>query len=243
MTAQTKLAVLRVIFVASWGSANLRLLWFAQNLPHQGRMEMVPRSNSPFLLLDLSFLSAGITQMSAHLNITIIKSIFHAACVSALLVSGIGSITPEAIGANMATNALIKVQYINPRSFTDFSIHDRNIQYSASLLTGEITRTLEPIMKSRFPGSTLTLQFTNIDLAGSGSVGTKSVRIVRTHTPARLSFNYLLADQSGRPLSSGSQSLVDNSNFGRTGYTTRTGPVSTEIRMLQNWLKRLPVAR
>jgi DUF3016 family protein len=93
-------------------------------------------------------------------------------------------------------------------------------------------------MGSRFPGYLLTLRFTNIDLAGRrSSARALSARVVRSSTPARLSFDYVLQDKSGRT----SQRLVDNARPTQAGNPSRSGPLFNENRMLRRWLQSLSV--
>jgi len=169
------------------------------------------------------------------------KRLVYAIHALAMLISSAGLPTQGMAAGSTGVSAPVRIQYVKPQGFTDFSIHQRDIGYSASYFTKEVTRSLEPVMNSRFPGNVLTLQFTNIDLAGSGTRGSRSVQVVRSHTPARVAFNYQLQDQSGRSIASGSQSLVNDVTFGRTN-APRSGPVSAETRMLQTWLKGLRVA-
>jgi hypothetical protein len=134
----------------------------------------------------------------------------------------------------------VTVQYVRPENFTDFRLQGHNVQSSRSIFTREVTRSLEPVMRRRFPGGQLTLRFTNIDLAGRRTAGARSVRVVRTRTPARLWFDYLLRDKSGRSVASGSQVLVDTSS---ASSLNSAGSLSPESRMLQRWLQRLSVPR
>jgi Protein of unknown function (DUF3016) len=157
----------------------------------------------------------------------------------AMLMSGNGCSTEGTEGSGGA--GVVTVQYVRPENFTDFSVQGRrDTQSSAAIFTREVTGALEPVMNRRFPGDRLTLRFTNIDLAGRSTVGPRSVRVVRNRTAARLWFDYLLRDKSGRSATSGSQTLVDNSSVsGRTS----SGSLSPETRMLQRWLERLSVNR
>jgi len=158
-----------------------------------------------------------------------------AICALGMMVINIGCTVQ---GERVAASGLVTIQYIGPERFTDFSIHGRDVRSSASVFTQEVTRTLEPVIGRRFPGYLLTLRFTDIDLAGRRS---SSVRIVRNRTPARLSFDYVLRDKSGRTVASGSQRLVD------TGHTSssrnRSGSLNNETRMLRGWLQLLSVPR
>ena len=156
-----------------------------------------------------------------------------ASCAIGLLFGGMGCATHGTGGGGAVPGAVVTVQYINPQSFTDFS-------YSPSAFTREVMQTLEPVMKSRFPDYLLTLQFTNIDLAGRTTVGPRSVRVVSTRHPARLSFNYVLQDKSGHSAASGSQTLVQTPP---ARGTSRSGPLNIETQMLRRWLQRLSVSR
>src|SRR5712672_3217343 len=109
------------------------------------------------------------------------------------------------------------IQDVEPQHFTDFSIHNRGIRSSASFFTEYITKTLERVMSNRFPGERLTLKFTDIDLAGHGAMGPRSVRVLRTQTPARLSFVYSLQDQAGNAVANGTQTLVETLALGHCG--------------------------
>jgi hypothetical protein len=161
-------------------------------------------------------------------------------CAVGMMVINIGCTTQGAGGRGAAAGNVVTVQYVNPGNFTDFSIHRRDVQYSTSVFTQQVTQTLEPVMRSRFPGDFLTLRFTNIDLAGGRTAGARSVRIVRTRTPARLSFDYLIQDKSSRSIASGSQRLVDTA---RTSSRSSSGSLSDENRMLRRWLQSLSVSR
>src|SRR5215469_17671682 len=95
------------------------------------------------------------------------KLALYALC--AIVIGGTGCTTGGGATSGQAavSGAIVNVQYINPQSFADFSVQGRNLQSSTTVFTQEVTRTLEPVMRSRFPGDTLTLRFTDIDLAGN----------------------------------------------------------------------------
>ncbi|MBV9274133.1 MAG: DUF3016 domain-containing protein [Verrucomicrobia bacterium] len=169
------------------------------------------------------------------------RSALYASCAIGLLVGGVGCATQGTGGGGAVTGSLVTVQYVNPQNFTDFSVQGRDVQTSSTTFTREVTRTLEPVMSSRFPGNTLTLRFTNIDLAGRTTAGPRQVRVVSgARHPARLSFNYVLQDRSGRPAASGSQTLIQTSQPGGPG---RPRTLDTETQMLRRWLRGLSVNR
>ena len=161
-----------------------------------------------------------------------------AICAMGMMVINIGCTTQGERVA--ASSSVVTIQYVDPGRFTDFSVHGRDVRYSASVFTQEVTRTLEPVMAQRFPGYLLTLRFTNIDLGGRRtSVGASSVRVVRNRTPARLSFDYVLRDKSGRTVASSSQRLVDITHT--SSSRNPSGSLNTESRMLRRWLESLSV--
>jgi len=167
-----------------------------------------------------------------------IKLLLAAAGAIVMLMGGSGCTTEGTERGGAA--GIVTVQYVRPENFTDLRLQGRDVRSSTSLFTREVAQALEPVMRRRFPGDRLTLRFTNIDLAGRGTPGARSVRVVRTRTPARLWFDYLLRDMSGRSVRSGSQVLVDTSSGSRL---SSSGSLSPESRMLQRWLQRLPVTR
>jgi Protein of unknown function (DUF3016) len=110
----------------------------------------------------------------------------------------------------------VAIQFVSPEKFTDFRIYGRDGRWSASYFASQISDDLKPALNRRFPGSKLTLRFTDIDLAGSyrnSSRGGRDVRVVRgAITPARMSFVFLLQDSNGRTLASGSTRITDTSS-------------------------------
>jgi hypothetical protein len=57
-----------------------------------------------------------------------------------------------------------KISKDNPERFTDFRINNRDFQHSSTVFTRDVTSALKPVMARRFPGHTLNLRYTNIDL-------------------------------------------------------------------------------
>jgi Protein of unknown function (DUF3016) len=112
----------------------------------------------------------------------------------------------------------VTIQFVHPEKFTDFSIYGRDYRWSASYFASEISGDLGPRLKRKFPGSKLTLRFTDIDLAGSYRTsrrGGRDVRVIRGEiTPARMSFDFLLQDNAGRTSARGSTRLTDTSHYG-----------------------------
>jgi hypothetical protein len=150
----------------------------------------------------------------------------------------------EATPTLAAQPSNITIQYVSPEKFTDFRIHGRDAQWSASYFTSQISDYLRPVLNRRVPGAKLTLRFTDIDLAGrygNPSRGGRNVRVTRGLTPGRLSFVFLLQDSSGRTLASGSTRITDTSNPSSMVARQRSAssPLYYEKQMLDKWLKSL----
>jgi hypothetical protein len=79
------------------------------------------------------------------------KLTFCAICAMGMMVINIGCTTQ---GDRVAASSLMTIQYVDPGRFTDFSVYGRDVRYSASVFTEEVTRTLEPV-NDRTPSMTL----------------------------------------------------------------------------------------
>jgi hypothetical protein len=136
----------------------------------------------------------------------------------------------------------VTIQYVSPEKFSDFRIYGRDARWSASYFAGQISDDLKPALNRQFPGSKLTLRFTDIDLAGSYRTPSRGGRDVRVTggltTPARMSFVFLLQDSSGRTLTSGSTRITDNSSHSSLArQRSASEPLYYEKKMLQRWLR------
>lgn len=173
------------------------------------------------------------------------KLALYAIGATAVLIGGTGCTTGGGFTpAPGAQGAAVMVQYLNPQTFTDFSVQGRSVQSSTNVFTQELTRALGPVMRNRFPGDTLTLRFTDIDLGGRRSVARPgSVRVLRPNAAVRLSFDYRLRDTSGRPVATGSQRLVDTLHRTLARNPSHSRPLYFEGRMVQSWLQSLSASR
>ncbi len=95
---------------------------------------------------------------------------------------------------------------------------------SAPIFQDRSSAYLSPSVARRVPGATLTLRFTDIDLAGRLEPWRirkfTNVRFDRNMAanPLRLYFDYTLTDSQGRILTSGSKALVDGDYIQRYIY-------------------------
>jgi hypothetical protein len=141
----------------------------------------------------------------------------------------------------------VRISFDHPEKFSDFRIQGRQENVSAGIFRDEVSSYLSPIVAKRFPGSTLSLKFTDVDLAGridlSKTRRLSNVRIDRNiASPLRLYFEYALTDSRGKTLASGSKSLVDPDYLYRYNYSpnqTRSDTLFYEKATLNRWLGTL----
>jgi len=110
------------------------------------------------------------------------------------------------------TGPNVRIEFTNPKYFTDIRIHDFDEWKSAGIFGDEMTGALTPVVAKYAPGCTLTLQFTDIDLGGRYEPWKpqhSQIRYDRQTLPIRMTFNYTLTDNRGRVLSKGTKSLVN----------------------------------
>jgi hypothetical protein len=138
----------------------------------------------------------------------------------------------------------VRISFVQPERFSDFRIQGRQEIVSAAIFRDDVSTYLSPIVAKRFPGCTLSLKFTNIDLAGriatSHPLKLNNVRIDRNIAfPLRLYFDYQLSDSHGRTLAAGSKGLVDTDYLYRYNYypnQTKTETLFYEKVTLYRWL-------
>jgi hypothetical protein len=145
---------------------------------------------------------------------------------------GVGSLSAAAA-------APVSVQFVNPGKFADFQVRGRDVNYTAALFANSVNEELTPLMKSKYPNGSLVLRFTDIDLVGRYSTA-NNVRIIREGHPARMAFDFVLSDASGKVLAKGATRLVDNSALGSNRHDPRRNQLFyKERRLLNRWLRTL----
>jgi hypothetical protein len=138
----------------------------------------------------------------------------------------------------------VRINFVQPQHFSDFQIEGRQENVSAGIFRDQVSAYLSPIVAKRFPGDSLDLKFTDIDLAGridpSKTRKLANIRIDRNvASPLRLYFDYTLTDSSGKVVASGSKSLVDADYLYRYAYYSGRAKTSTlfyEKATLSRWL-------
>jgi hypothetical protein len=131
--------------------------------------------------------------------------------------------------ASSSSNVIIT--FVDPQQFTDFRAQDWPEQKTAVWLAQDMTPALAPLVATRAPGCTLTLQFTDIDLGGRIKYrlgpNFRQIRFYDDgHEPVRLYFNYTLTDPRGRVLASGADAATDTLYLGK--YTSEPAKLPFE---------------
>ena len=144
------------------------------------------------------------------------------------------------VGSGLAAAASpVSVQFVNPSKFTDFQIRGRDVNYTAGLFANSVQEELTHLMKSKYPNGSLLLRFTDVDLAGRYSIA-NNARTIRGGHPARMAFDFVLTDATGKVLAKGSTRLTDNSSL----TSNRSDPRRRQLfyyerRVLNRWLRTL----
>jgi hypothetical protein len=129
-----------------------------------------------------------------------------------------------------ASSSNVILTFAHPEHFTDFRIQGRIEQESAVKFAAEMSAALAPTVAQQAPGSTLVLQFTDIDLGGRyepQKTGFTNTRFYHNgREPVRMYFNYTLTDARGRVLAKGSDSATDTVYLGK--YTSEPAKLPFE---------------
>jgi hypothetical protein len=122
-----------------------------------------------------------------------------------------GSASSGRPAVNTESGPNVRIEFTNPKYFTDIKIHDFDEWKSAKIFGNEMTEALSPVVAKAAPGCTLILKFTDIDLGGRyepWKPQQSQIRFDRQSLPIRMSFDYTVLDGRGRVLSQGTKSLV-----------------------------------
>jgi Protein of unknown function (DUF3016) len=167
--------------------------------------------------------------------------------LSALLLPLLGIGLTDAFSAEPGN---VRVTFVQPERFSDFRIQGRQENVSAEIFRDQVSAYLSPILSKRFPGDSLTLKFTDIDLAGridpSKTRKLSNVRLDRNiASPLRLYFDYTLTDSNGKILASGWKSIVDPDYLYRYTYYSSQAKSATlfyEKATLYHWIDTFSVS-
>jgi hypothetical protein len=171
------------------------------------------------------------------------KIAFYAICALGFMIGNFGCSTTtdrasSIVSSGPSAPAVVTVDFADPGKFTDFRVNNRDLQYSSTIFTRDVTTALRPVMARRFPAHTLNLRYTNIDLAGRRTSAPQGLGVAPGSTQPWLVFDFVLQNPSGRIIARGSQRLVGSA---LTSAQSRSHPVQIEADMMQRWLRNLRV--
>ena len=142
----------------------------------------------------------------------------------------------------------VRIEFVHPERFTDFRIQDRDENASAPIFRSEVSAYLSPVVAKRFPGKTLTLRFTDIDLAGRLGNRPRFNQVRFNHqfgSPIRMSFDYAVTGSKGSVMEAGSKSLLAQDFLHDYIYypqSLKTSPIFYEMATLSKWVRGLEPA-
>lgn len=152
--------------------------------------------------------------------------------------------TSAAFAANeAASKGAAQIAYHEPEKFADFRKSESYRQSDAEVLQAELSRAIERTAGHALPpGYTLTIRFSDIDLAGDINplhrMELNDVRVYRSVYVPRLVFDYAVLDAEGATVVAGSEKLVDLAYDMRV-HTTRTDYTEIEADMMRDFIKDL----
>lgn len=149
-------------------------------------------------------------------------------------------LTPPALAADRGP---VTVEFPGAERYTD--IRDRWVRTAPdkNLNLKALRRHLEKDATRRLPpGETLTVRFTDIDLAGDYNTPLtgpgRDIRVVTELYPPRLKFDWERRSAEGAVIASGSESLRDFA-FLSHGAQRRSERLAFERRLLDQWLQKI----
>jgi Protein of unknown function (DUF3016) len=139
----------------------------------------------------------------------------------------------------------VRIEFVHPERFTDFQIQGRDENSSVPIFRNEVSSHLSGIVSKRFPGKTLTLRFTDIDLGGRLGNRPRFNDVRFNHQwgpPIRMAFDYTMTDSKGNVVAAGSKTLLEQDylhQYINYPQSLKTSPVFYEEATLANWLRAL----
>jgi Protein of unknown function (DUF3016) len=139
----------------------------------------------------------------------------------------------------------VRIEFVHPERFTDFQIQGRDENSSVPIFRNEVTSHLSGIVSKRFPGKTLTLKFTDIDLGGRLGNRPRFNDVRFNHQwgpPIRMAFDYTITDSKANVVIAGSKTLLEQDylhQYINYPQSLKTSPVFYEEATLANWLRTL----
>jgi hypothetical protein len=145
----------------------------------------------------------------------------------------------------IASAGTIEAQYGDVNDFTDFSVYGLSEEKTLKIFKAELEKTLESLAKKYLAeDETLTIQFTDIDMAGDiqpwRNTHNADIRYVEAVYPPRLKFTYTLKNADGEVLDEGEASISDLAFQMDTTASFRANSENFyyETSLLRDWMRK-----
>lgn len=157
------------------------------------------------------------------------KKLFCFAVLAALGLVGVGCQT------NSGSHGTVVVNYDHPEKFTDFkSDYSRP---TSQVYMDDLREYLQHRAGRLIPaGETLTLNFTDIDMAGDITPMASSVRVQRPIYPLKINFTWVITDAGGKIVTQGTEKLVNAFAGSQMGFD-RDDPLFHEKAQMDDWIR------
>jgi hypothetical protein len=159
-----------------------------------------------------------------------------------LLAAALSTVASVLGAAPAAPNTHVEVIFDHPEKFTDVKDSD----FASEKGRDSYLSTLKDFINERAPrhlaeGQTLTLTFSDIDMAGDfepwRGPDFSHVRIVKDIYPPRMTFTYKLVDAGGAIVKEGEEKLINMAFQMTASPINAQDPLRYEKEMLDNWLR------
>ncbi len=154
-------------------------------------------------------------------------------CITSSTSSSSSHASTETSGAQLTTD------YLAPDAYADIRLSGRTPGDSLDVIESTFTRVLEQQARRLPTGSTLTIKFTEIDLAGWIPPGRgNDLRIISSAYPARLELDYTLSvPKGGTTVNQADHVQLSTFSDLTFGDTSRNQPLAVESKLLKDWLR------
>jgi hypothetical protein len=149
--------------------------------------------------------------------------------------------TAFAVASPLAAKPAVDVKFDHPEKFTDVKDSSMGTEKGRDAILDTLKEYIQTRAAKRLSdGQTLTITFTNIDLAGEfepeRGPSASDVRIMKSVYAPRLDFSYKLVDANGTVVKEGEEKLRDMNYQTRTNPINASEPLHIEEDMLNDWI-------
>jgi hypothetical protein len=139
-------------------------------------------------------------------------------------------------------NSLTQVTYTHPEKFTDFETQ-LGARDRLDRLKKDLNRNINKLWKKTIAnGDSLTINFTDIDMAGRIIFGIDQIREVRVDSDKSvLEFDFIIKNKNGKVIKSGHEKLVNNNlaRLDRNTFRFENSRLKYEVAQMASWIKEL----